>query len=294
MIKLTIVIFTLFFIISIYHCFNIVQASYQDCDDIKLKTGVSCAIKATQLRPTQFVVGMDEVECKKQKYNGMSKSDLQNFLQKSDNIVPAVLGPNGELYITDHHHQTRAVIESNKVNDVNEIVYIEADLSQSSNFWQSMVSNNWAWLYDEKVHQPINPSLLPIDFLQLVNDPYRSLAWYVRHQGGYGKTSKSYQDFIWANFFRDNLNLTEQAIINNIRIIDNDNNNNYNDFNNSIQSGPSTWTYCQTAPYSLTCFPNEPEAVQAAVPAALKLALSPAAAGLPGYGEGEVDPISCE
>jgi hypothetical protein len=34
------------------------------------------------------------------------------------------------------------------------------------------------------------------------NDPYRSLAWLVRENGGYKETEVVFADFQWAQFFR--------------------------------------------------------------------------------------------
>jgi hypothetical protein len=36
----------------------------------------------------------------------------------------------------------------------------------------------------------------------LVDDPYRSLAGYVRNAGGYVKTDAVFAEFLWADFFR--------------------------------------------------------------------------------------------
>jgi len=69
-----------------------------------------------------------------------------------------------------------------------------------------MVQTNYTWLYDEKGNQPMNPMLLST-IERCVNDPYRTLAWLVRHEGGYGKTTVPYQDSMWANFFRANIPL---------------------------------------------------------------------------------------
>ena len=47
-----------------------------------------------------------------------------------------------------------------------------------------MVDTDSVWLYDEKGNQPINPYLIPPSLDFTLNDPYRSLAWLVRHAGG--------------------------------------------------------------------------------------------------------------
>ncbi len=43
---------------------------------------------------------------------------------------------------------------------------------------------------------------LPKHIDQLRDDPYRSLAGYVRNAGGYEKTPTAFAEFLWADFFR--------------------------------------------------------------------------------------------
>jgi len=75
-----------------------------------------------------------------------------------------------------------------------------------------MTASKYIWLYDEKGNQPINPLLLStLD--HLINDPYRSLAWMARRAGAYIKDVVSYQELIWANFFRDNILFNSTVIL---------------------------------------------------------------------------------
>jgi hypothetical protein len=46
---------------------------------------------------------------------------------------------------------------------------------------------------------------LPQQLDKLVDDPYRSLAGYVRDAGGFDKTPTAFAEFIWADFFRRNV-----------------------------------------------------------------------------------------
>jgi hypothetical protein len=41
----------------------------------------------------------------------------------------------------------------------------------------------------------------------LIDDPYRSLAGFVRKRGGFVKTEKPYVEFAWADFFRTRVRL---------------------------------------------------------------------------------------
>ena len=90
------------------------------------------------------------------------------------------------------------------------------------------------WLYNERNVGPLHPNLLPTNLTRLANNPYRSLAWAVRNNGGYGSvklvtfvtfqpcqlcrcclvkpvttlcchctggTNISFADFVWAAYF---------------------------------------------------------------------------------------------
>jgi hypothetical protein len=48
---------------------------------------------------------------------------------------------------------------------------------------------------------------LPQKVSELTDDPYRSLAWAVRERGGFQKTTVSFSEFQWANFFRKRIEI---------------------------------------------------------------------------------------
>ena len=58
--------------------------------------------KVLSLRPTQFAVGMLEVDEKIKIVEKYSKKELRKFVKETP--VPVVVSPYGELYVTDHHH----------------------------------------------------------------------------------------------------------------------------------------------------------------------------------------------
>ena len=43
---------------------------------------------------------------------------------------------------------------------------------------------------------------MPDDLADLADDPYRSLAGFVRFKGGFIKTATPYMEFQWADYFR--------------------------------------------------------------------------------------------
>src|SRR5438046_10517137 len=54
------------------------------------------------LCPTQITVGMIEVRDKQQQLAALKPADQEELLRAHP--MPAVVGPRGKLYITDHHH----------------------------------------------------------------------------------------------------------------------------------------------------------------------------------------------
>jgi hypothetical protein len=153
------------------------------------------------LSPTQITVGMIEVGDKKKQLAALKVAEQEELLRAHP--LPAVVGPRGRLYITDHHHLGRAAIEAG-VGKV--FCEIEADFSsyELPAFWKEMEENSWVHPLDECGVRHIY-SKLPARLAQMVDDVYRSLAAYVRNAGGYDKTGKAFAEFIWADFFRRNV-----------------------------------------------------------------------------------------
>jgi hypothetical protein len=153
------------------------------------------------LKPTQFAVGMLEVDEKIELAKKMSKKQLKAYV--ADNPVPVVLSPHGHLYIVDHHHFCCVCyhIGIKKVR-----VTITKDFSKSkisySDFWKWMFSNRNAYPYCQFGEGPRKALYLPRDIRGMADDPYRSLAWFVRKAGAFENSDKNFAEFRWANFFR--------------------------------------------------------------------------------------------
>jgi hypothetical protein len=80
---------------------------------------------------------------------------------------------------------------------------IVADYSRygEEQLWSTLNEQCWAYLKDEKGVE-ISYKALPTSVADLSDDPYRSLAWRVRKQDGYCKSSTAFAEFKWALFFR--------------------------------------------------------------------------------------------
>lgn len=153
------------------------------------------------LHPTQLTAGMIVVQDKRKHLVGMSAGDREAFMKAHP--MPAVIGPQGRLYITDHHHLGRAALDAGLATG---FFLIEADLSKCTleAFWKEMNENLWVHPLDENGVRH-NYSLIPDRLAKLVDDLYRSLAGYVRDAGGFDKTPTAFAEFIWADFFRRNI-----------------------------------------------------------------------------------------
>jgi hypothetical protein len=155
-------------------------------------------VEIHRLRPTQITVGMIEVHDKRDKLLSLKKSEQQEFLEA--HAIPAVWGPDGKLYITDHHHLGRACDEAGVETA---FFLVEDDFSNLpiAQFWPKMAAAHWVHPIDQ-AGKPRPFEDLPDHLQKLVDDPYRSLAGYVRDAGGYEKTPTAFAEFLWADFFR--------------------------------------------------------------------------------------------
>ncbi len=157
--------------------------------------------KVLDLKPTQFAVGMLEVDEKIEVVRNYGKKELQAFID--ENPIPVVLSPEGDLYMIDHHHFL-SVCYHVGVKKVR--IEVVQDLSRSKMgyrpFWKWMRKSGHVYPFCQFGEGPRDPLYLPRDIRGLADDPYRSLAWYVRKAGAFKNSERNYAEFRWANFFR--------------------------------------------------------------------------------------------
>lgn len=150
------------------------------------------------LRPTQITVGGAEVAAKRAQWKLLKHKERAQTLQA--HWFPAVRGPGGAFFIVDHHHLGRALYEES----VRRVWVMQLDdlcETQGEQFWRLMEFHRWAHPFDEKGKRR-GFSAIPADVSQLRDDPYRSLAGFVRKAGGYAKDAAPYAEFLWADYFR--------------------------------------------------------------------------------------------
>jgi hypothetical protein len=157
--------------------------------------------KVLDLRPTQFAVGMLEVEEKIELLRGYRRKQIRNFID--ENPIPIVIGPDRALYLVDHHHFL-AVCYHVGIKKVR--IQIVKDLSKRRmtyiQFWKWMFKTRNAYPFCQFGEGPRKAIYLPKDIRGLADDPYRSLAWFVRKAGGFENSDRNFAEFQWANFFR--------------------------------------------------------------------------------------------
>lgn len=168
-------------------------------------------VHLSQLAPTQFTIGehaMLEKSFKMiEKYNEDIKDlgKLRKYLLKK--VAPAYLAKNGRYYIVDRHHTSRALYEANlpimkfPVEIIKDLRHLEM-----KDFFCYLNKINSLYLY-ERGQGPLDAFQLPEHIWELPDDPYRSLAWLVREEGGFKKVKVNFLEFLWANYFRNHIHL---------------------------------------------------------------------------------------
>ena len=153
------------------------------------------------LKPTQFSIGMMEIEFKVLALRKLSERKLAKYIDK--HAVPVVISPWKELCIVDHHHFLFACWHADVRKVLVSVVkdYSRAGLSYHR-FWQKMTRLNYAHPYDQFGSGPRSALYLPLDIRGMADDPYRSLAWMIRKEGGYENSDEPFAEFKWAEFFR--------------------------------------------------------------------------------------------
>ena len=158
-------------------------------------------MKISNLRPTQFALGMDEVREKIRDFKKMSSKELEDYMKA--NPIPVVISEAKHAYVADHHHALYCYWEMDLKKAYTVVCKDYSDLNFSYlRFWKKMMNASKVYLYDQFGEGPRSPIYLPLHVNAMADDPYRSLAWMVRKAGGYQNTSETFSEFRWANFFR--------------------------------------------------------------------------------------------
>lgn len=165
--------------------------------------GTPCVCDLATLRPLQGAVGMNEVAWKEAR---IARHPKRAHDALASDPVKVVLGPEGRLYVTDHHHGAAAWLKAGTrygSTGYCEIVNGEKGLpttfASEAEFWTTLKAAKLARFRDEDGK---DIDALPQSFGALGDDRYRDLAWLVREAGGFCKGDVEYAEFAWADFYR--------------------------------------------------------------------------------------------
>lgn len=155
-------------------------------------------VPIAELRPTQITVGMREVEAKCKQWRNHPDRKKPDFLGR--HMIPVVLGPKDRYYVIDHHHLSLALHKEGVKHIATAIV---ADLRklETDAFWIYLDNRGWMHPYDAAGRRR-GYADLPKKIVDLVDDPFRSLAGELRRFGGFAKDTTPFSEFLWADFLR--------------------------------------------------------------------------------------------
>jgi hypothetical protein len=153
------------------------------------------------LRPTQFAVGMLEVDEKIEVVRKFGRKQRKAYVR--DNPVPVIIAPDGAPYVTDHHHFLAVCYHVGIKKVAIKVVknWSRRKMSYSA-FWKWMWKSRHSYPFCQFGEGPRKALYLPRDIRGVADDPYRSLAWFVRKAGAFANSERNFAEFKWANFFR--------------------------------------------------------------------------------------------
>jgi hypothetical protein len=159
---------------------------------------VLTTVDVVDLRPTQITVGMREVMAKRKLWRETGVKKGRKFLGK--HMIPVILGPKARHYIIDHHHLARALHDEG-VKDVAVTVIANLTRLDPDAFWVVMDNRSWMHPFDAEGERRHYKDI-PKSVMDLVDDPFRSLAGELRRAGGFAKDTTPFSEFLWADFLR--------------------------------------------------------------------------------------------
>lgn len=189
----------LFCLLTLFSPLLSAKSQLHECD-AKLGVGSRCTLPIHLLHPTQPGVGLLQVDEETQKLKSKSAKKLIDYAQKKR--IPVVIGPDGQFWLVDRHHLTRALWDLG----MREVpVEIEGRLDDADRFWEQMQQHHWAWLKDEH-GRAVTPQQLPRHIALLPDYPYRSLAGFAEDAGLFRKEEQRFFiEFAWAQYLGEKL-----------------------------------------------------------------------------------------
>ena len=170
-----------------------------------IREPVFTATPIKELRPTQITVGLREVAEKRKGWREKHGRKAGEFL--AGHMIPVVLGPKEQPYVTDHHHLALALRDEGVI-EVATSVILDLSRLEPDAFWVVLDNHGLMHPFDERGRRKQYRDI-PTSIDDLVDDPYRSLAGGLRRAGGYAKDTTSFSEFLWADFLRRRIDRKE-------------------------------------------------------------------------------------
>lgn len=159
-----------------------------------------------QVRPTQTAVGFRAIALKHDEMEEKVRTGkLDAYLRKKP--IPVVYAPDGFFYQIDRHHQALAALSVGATAAYYTLIENDSRMPGMAAFWLKMKQHQWVREKDENGRPISIPEGLPLLITDARDDPYRSLAYFVRENGGFDKTDIPFAEFIWGDFFRTRIRL---------------------------------------------------------------------------------------
>lgn len=163
-------------------------------------------VHAAELAPTQACIGGFEITLKADRFKLMSPSSVDDYLrrkQKKGKPVQ-VVKRRDRFYVVDGHHTLSAILIGCSRTELNVALRADySDIDADSSFWARM--SDEGLMYPRSLGQPVAPEAFPDSLLELRDDPFRSIAWLIRKMGAYRDLKQPYQEFLIADFLRENM-----------------------------------------------------------------------------------------
>lgn len=151
-----------------------------------------------ELRPTQGALGMEHVHEKMHLTSAQPERERAAFLR--EHALRVAKGPGGSLHVIDHHHWARAWHELGvEVAPIS----IACDFSDRDHeaFLAALRERGWVHPFDAQGRET-SVDALPASIAAMPDDPYLSLAAFVRMAGVYQDPPEFNAKFAWADYFR--------------------------------------------------------------------------------------------
>lgn len=159
--------------------------------------GQVCTCDVTTLRPLEGALGRAQVE-EQRAYIAARREAEWDKLKRDP--VKVVAGPDGQLFILDHHHTAEAWRRLG-VRDL----FCEVSarpFTSTEDFWDGLRRDGLVRLADAQ-GRPVTPADLPTSLEAMPDDPYRTLAGRLRRAGVYCRPAAGeFFEFRWADWLR--------------------------------------------------------------------------------------------